>query len=126
LWSLPNVHFLGHIPHSGLPAYLHYCDVLLLPYTQSAFSQYINPAKLQECLAVGKPIVATELPLLREYCDVLRVASRGEFEPCVAEALTEGTNRQEIEKRRARARANTWEARFEEIKAHIAEREARI
>lgn len=123
LQKFPNVHFLGHIPHDALPAYLHCMDVFLLPYRHSSFSHYINPAKLHECLAVGKPTVATALPVFEEYRDVLRVAdSADRFEPLVIDALAEGRDEMCIERRRARARENTWEARFGEINARVEER----
>lgn len=120
LEQLPNVHFLGHISHNDLPAYLHHGDVFLLPYTRIAFSEYINPAKLHECLAVGKPTVATALPVFDEYRDVLRIAETADdYELQVLDALREGVNPTEIEKRRACARANTWEKRFEEINTYL-------
>lgn len=120
LSPLPNVHFLGHIAHADLPAYLHYGDVFLLPYARIAFSEYINPAKLHECLAVGKPIVATALPVFEEYRDVLRVAeTRDTYEELVIDALHEGVDPQRIEKRRELARENTWEKRFAEVNAHL-------
>jgi hypothetical protein len=102
---------------------LHHSDVFLLPYTSSAFSQYINPAKLYECLAVGKPTVATALPALQEYAKVIRIAANAAaFEQHTQDALSEGTNPIEISKRRACARANTWDVRFTEINSRIADR----
>lgn len=120
LKKFPNAHFLGHIPHDALPAYLHAQDVLLLPYVRSEFSRYMNPAKLHECLAVGKPIIAIALPIFQEYRDVLYVAdSTDEYETLIEHALVKGTNESLIANRRARARANTWEMRFAEITARM-------
>ncbi len=123
LQKFPNVHFLGHIAHEALPNYLHHMDIFLLPYVQSNFSRYMNPAKLHECLAVGKPTVAIALPIFQEYRDVLSVASNAnEYATLVERALAEKGNAEWIEKRRARARENTWERRFAEINSHIANR----
>lgn len=123
LQNVPNIHFLGHIAHDDLPAYLHQMDILLLPYRRSNFSYYMNPAKLHECLAVGKPTVAMALPIFDEYRDVLRVADSAEEFVCLVEdALREGDNAAGVERRRARARENTWQARFEEINARLEER----
>ena len=123
LQKLPNVHFLGHIAHDALPNYLHHMDIFLLPYVQSKFSRYMNPAKLHECLAVGKPTVAIALPIFQEYRDVLYVASNAnEYAAVVERALAEKGNAELIEKRRACARENTWEKRFAEINSHIANR----
>lgn len=124
--ALPNVHFIGQVPHDELPAYLHHCDVLILPYRRIGFSHYMNPAKLPECLAVGKPIVATDLPVYAEYDGLVSVASsRAEFVELVEQALAEGDAPTRVEERRAWARQNTWQARFEEICARMEERLAR-
>lgn len=121
LEKYPNVHFLGHIAHDDLPAYLLASDVLLLPYTRIAFSEYINPAKLHECFASGKPVVATALPSFQEYGSLLRVASTADgYEALVADALREGLDRELVERRRARARENTWDVRFAEINSILA------
>ncbi len=113
-----NVHFLGQIAHEDLPAYLHHCDIFLLPYVRNRWIEHANPVKLHECLAVGKPIFATPMPVLDEYRDVLCVAeSREMYEQGIVDALREGENLTMMEKRRARARANTWDARFAEINA---------
>ena len=118
-----NVHFLGQIAHDALPAYLHHCDVFLLPYVQTAFSRYINPAKLQECLAVGKPTVAIALPALLEYGDVLYLAANAsEFEgACDRCTGRRGRRGGSCETTRP-ARENTWDVRFAEMNALIEKR----
>ncbi len=122
LLRLPNVHYLGHIPHNALPPFLVHCDVMLLPYRVNSFSQYINPAKLFECLAVGKPTIASALPIFGDYRTVVDVAgSDEEFERMVVRAVAEGKDRERVERRRACARENTWEARFAEINGWMQE-----
>lgn len=117
----PNVHFLGQIAHDDLPAYLLASDVLLLPYARIPFSEYINPAKLHECFASGKPVVATALPAFQEYGGLMRVATTAdEYEALVGDALREGVDPGAVERRRVRARENTWDVRFGEINAILA------
>ena len=123
LQKLPNVHFLGQIAHDALPAYLQHADVLLLPYVQTVFSEYIQPAKLFECLATGKPIVACGLPFFEEYRHVLRVAGGvDEYAALVQDALNEKYDAAASEKRRACARENTWDARFQMLNEIIKDR----
>lgn len=118
----PNVHFVGLVPHAALPGYLHHADVLLLPYRRIAFTEYIYPAKLFECLAVGKPIVATPVPALLAFDRVLTIAhSHDEFERAVDEAVREGSDPLKVAERQAVARANAWSARFEEIVQRMAD-----
>lgn len=112
----PNVHFLGLVPHDELPAYLHQCDVILLPYRMIDFTQYIYPAKLFECLAVGKPTIAAPIPSLLEFSHVLSIArTPDEFERAIQDALHEENDAEQIAARRGVARANAWSSRFEEM-----------
>ncbi len=127
LQKFSNVHVLPPQPHDALPVYLHHADIFLLPYARIPFSHYMNPVKLHECFAVGKPTVATALPAFQEYRDVLYVAQDAdEYEQFVLTALAEKDDAAKIELRRARARANTWAKRFAEIQEIIANREARV
>jgi len=118
-----NVHFLGQKTHAELPAYLHHSDVLMMPYLLTEYSHYMNPAKLHECLAVGKPTIVTDLPCFAEFRTVLSVASsNAEFEKLLADAIAENDNGAARAARQACARENTWERRFREINARMMER----
>jgi glycosyltransferase involved in cell wall biosynthesis len=61
----PNVTFTGFVEPSEIPAYQCAADVLVAPYTSDA-REYISPLKLFEYMAAGKPIVASDLPVLQE------------------------------------------------------------
>lgn len=123
LRKAPNVHFLGHITHAALPAYLRHADALLLPYARTLFSQYIQPAKIFECLATGKPLAALGLPVFEEYRDVMYVASDAlGYAESIQRALAEKNDAAQSAARRARAQTNTWAARFETLNELIAQR----
>jgi glycosyltransferase involved in cell wall biosynthesis len=70
--GIKNVSFAGHIVQSELPNYLMTADILLMPYTTS-FSEhsfkYTSPMKMFEYLATGKPMVATDFPILHEILE---------------------------------------------------------
>lgn len=119
LQALPNVHFLGMKPASAVPRYLLACQVCLLPYRRSEESRHIDPIKLYEGLASGKPIVSTPIPAVLPYSDLIWLASDdSEFETAVQEALTERDNGR-VTRRQSIAAANTWEKRVEQISALI-------
>jgi glycosyltransferase involved in cell wall biosynthesis len=70
---LGNVWVTGFVPNADLPRYQAACDVLLMPYQRQVaassggdISRYLSPMKLFEYLACGRPIVSSELPVLRE------------------------------------------------------------
>lgn len=71
--ELENVTLTGFIPNVELPQYQAACDVLLMPYQRKVaassggdISRYLSPMKVFEYLACGRPIVSSDLPVLRE------------------------------------------------------------
>ncbi|MEP7307727.1 MAG: glycosyltransferase [Acidobacteriota bacterium] len=60
--DIPNLRFFGAVPYSTLPGHVAHFDVCILPYVLDATTDSINPLKLKEYLATGKPVVATPLP----------------------------------------------------------------
>ena len=82
LLKLPNVHSLGHQPFENLPALLNGLDIFLIPYVVDDLTRYISPIKLYEYLAVGKPIVSTNLPEVRAFAPFIRMATgKEQFHP---------------------------------------------
>jgi len=62
-----RVTFTGLLPPSQVAARLLECDVLTLPNPASALSNaFTSPLKLFEYMASGRPIVASDLPAIRE------------------------------------------------------------
>jgi glycosyltransferase involved in cell wall biosynthesis len=111
----PNVHFLGGKPASDVPLYVDAFDVSLMPYQQTQYTKYIYPLKLHEYLACGKPVVATPLPNLQAFSDVLYFAENADqWVQAIDQAL--GENDPDLKVRRVRvARENSWDSRVEKI-----------
>jgi glycosyltransferase involved in cell wall biosynthesis len=72
LKKLPNVYFTGAVPYEQLPAVVKGWEACLLPYHYNALTLNINPLKLKEYLACGKPVIATPLPDVCDLGDYLR------------------------------------------------------
>jgi O-antigen/teichoic acid export membrane protein len=68
-----NVIFRGAYPHEELPGMLAEFDGLLLPYGDDAYNRGVIPAKTYECLATGRPVLASPLPALAGLADVLTI-----------------------------------------------------
>ncbi|MFA6593805.1 MAG: glycosyltransferase family 4 protein [Candidatus Buchananbacteria bacterium] len=118
-----NILILGHQPHQQIPFYLKAADVLVLPNSgKEKISQfYTSPLKLFEYLASGAPLVASNLPSLRE---ILNEQNAVLVEPDNPRLLAEGiskvlTQRQLAEaiSRQAHndAQKYSWEKRTEKI-----------
>lgn len=63
-----NVLIVGHKPHDDIPYYLRAADVLVLPNSAKDDDArlYTSPMKLFEYMASGTPIIASDVPSLRE------------------------------------------------------------
>ncbi len=77
---------LGARPRDAVPGYLQHADVLVVPHLVTAFTESLDPLKLYEYLAVGRPIVSTPVAGFRESPGVV-VAAGGEFAHAVADAV---------------------------------------
>lgn len=71
--NLPNLTLIGFIPNSDLPAYLYCANILIMPHESAVIassgaeiSRYMSPLKMFEYLACGRPLIASDLPVLRE------------------------------------------------------------
>jgi len=66
--AVENILIVGHKPHQDIPCYLHGADVLVLPNSaEDADSRlYTSPMKLFEYMASGTPVIASDVPSLRE------------------------------------------------------------
>lgn len=114
LAGLRNVVFTGQKPYELLPAYLQHMDALLLPYLINEYTRRIYPAKVFECMATGKPVLATRLPDLEALDGYIRLVSAGDVLAAVEQVLA-GEQPQIAQRRRTLAQANSWDARFQDI-----------
>lgn len=70
----PNVRFLGSIPHAEVASAIASWDIVLAPYQRQVtvadgrtdVAQWMSPLKVFEYMAAGKPILASDIPVLRE------------------------------------------------------------
>lgn len=109
LTAEPNIAFLGPKPYDEMPEYLKGLDVALIPFLVNDLTRDLNPLKLREYLAAGMPVVATDLPPLREYAPNVRCTLGIDgFLSEIEDALT---NPGDPRQRQAAVKAETWEAR---------------
>lgn len=67
----PRILFAGYQPHQRIPKYLKAADILVLPNSGSKkiSSLFTSPLKMFEYMAAEKPIIASDLPSIREVLD---------------------------------------------------------
>jgi glycosyltransferase involved in cell wall biosynthesis len=115
LLACSNVFFLGAKKREELPNYLQAFDAALIPYALEGHALSIYPLKLHEYLAAGRAVVATAMPELQPFSQVVRIAdSPDDFVLQIGKALDDQAP-QAVAARVAVARQNTWEHRVSEI-----------
>ena len=70
-----RVTFTGLVAPSEVGPLLARADVLALPTVDTPYARYTSPLKLFEYMAAGRPIVASDLPALREIVEQGRTAT---------------------------------------------------
>ncbi len=87
---LPNVHLLGPRPYETVPAYFRHADVVIVPHQVNPFTESLDPIKAYECLAAGRPTVATPVAGFRQLGSPVVVAEPERFVEAVLAARTGG------------------------------------
>ncbi len=118
LKELPNVHFLGQQPHLSLVGYIREFDVCIVPYVNSLYTATVVPTKINEYLALAKPVVSTDLPAVSEFNKVHEVLQTsttrpGDFLQAIERALSLPTDAATLNHRRAVAQLADWQTRVE-------------
>lgn len=115
LHQLPNIHFPGSKPGHELPAYISAFDVCLNPQIVNQVTIGNYPRKIDEYLAMGKPVVATATDAMSIFAAHTYLAkSKEDYVTLIEKALTENTTEKQ-EARRAFAATHTWQNNVKEI-----------
>ncbi|GGB16500.1 glycosyltransferase [Puia dinghuensis] len=109
LHTLPNVHFLGRKDLATLPAYIAHCDVCINPQLINEMTIGNYPLKIDEYLAMGKPVVATRTVTMKLFeAHTYLADTPEEYVPLIEKAITENNATLQAERIRF-ANEHTWE-----------------
>lgn len=114
-----NVRLLGSRPYREIPGLIAACDACIVPHVRDGLTATMDPLKLYEYLAAGKPVVSTVAspnPALDGVVDV--VGGAEEFAAAVGAAI-EDDDEGHRERRRAAVACETWPARADRMLAVI-------
>lgn len=119
LHKLNNVHFLGPKNPNDLPAYVKAFDVCINPQILNEVTIGNYPRKIDEYLAMGKPVVATKTKAMSIFSDyTFQPESNEDYIEAIAKALTQINDAEEtqrIQQRKDFAASHTWENNVNEI-----------
>ena len=111
--SYTNFYALGKKSYNLLPNFIRAFNVCLIPFKINELTRGVNPNKLYEYLAAGKPVISTALPEVKKYNETIYVAENyGEFLSYINKALTSA---HDLEKFFKIADENTWQEKAKEI-----------
>ncbi len=114
--EVKNIHWLGTVPYSELPAYAHYFDVAVIPFKPGEIARTTSPLKLFEYFALGKPVVVQQQ---MEECvayDFVRGAdSVDSWIDQIRKALKDAKSGRLRSRLRSAAELNSWSVRARDL-----------
>lgn len=121
LAGLSNVRFIGEVPYSELPYWVHGFDVCLLPFRVIPLTLATNPVKVYEYLSAGKPTVSVDLPEMAQFEGLVHLATEpSAFSREVSRALQPAMmDAAQVHARQAFSRKQTWSHRAVELETAL-------
>jgi len=119
--SLKNVFFLGSVAKNVVPTYMSALQVCLNPQLLNELTIGNYPRKVDEYLALGKPVIATKtdtMDIFREHSYLC--SSVADYQAAVEKAL-EGDNETLAQQRISFAKSHSWENNVNNIFKYIQE-----
>lgn len=113
--GLKNVYLLGHKSYQELPGFIHQFDVAIIPHKINKFTRSMNPLKLYEYLACGKPVVTTPISGIEKFASLVEVGkTHEEFNQKIKKMLAED-NFEKHSQRIAAVKKYSWESRVDKM-----------
>ncbi|MDT9330506.1 glycosyltransferase [Clostridium perfringens] len=106
--ELENVHYLGIVDYKELNQYSQYFTISTIPFLLNDITESTSPVKLFEYMAMGHPIVTTDMRECRKYKSVLIGKSHEDFIEKLDFALTLYKKDEYYNYLKEEALANTW------------------
>ncbi len=118
----PNLFWLGGRDYQVLPSYCRAFDVCMMPFALNKATEFINPTKVLEYFATGRPVISTPVKdVVRQYEGLVHIVANADEFLATAERCLQQPDPQRIEKCLQRARAGSWDATVEKMQRLIGE-----
>lgn len=115
----PNITVIGPINYKELPKYAIHFSVSTIPFVLNDITESTSPIKLFEYMALGHPIVTTDMPECRKYESVLIGKTHNDFIDKVDKAISLKEDKLYNSILEKEALENTWEAKSLAIKSML-------
>jgi len=115
LEKYPNYTFISAVPYKELKNYAACFDVAVIPFANNEITSGTSPVKLFEYMALGLPIVTTDMPECRLYRSCLTANNARDFSAQLKKALKLKNNGAYQAILKKEAKENTWSQRVSEM-----------
>jgi glycosyltransferase involved in cell wall biosynthesis len=109
--GLPNVHWLGPVPHTRLPEYLAGFDVCFNPLLVNEHNDRRSPLRLYDYLATDKPILSTGIREAQIHRPFIEIGQTPEQCAAILRRFADGQSDLQLAERHRYIEQNTWENR---------------
>lgn len=111
-----NITVIGPIQYKDLPKYAVHFSVSSIPFMINEITESTSPIKLFEYMALGYPIVTTDMPECRKYNSVLIGKNHEEFVQQIDRAIELSNDLEYNALLEKEAHENAWTAKARDIK----------
>ena len=111
LRAIPNIRFEGAKPPTALMEYLKEFHIGIIPFVKNEQTAAIYPMKINEYLAVGLGVVATDFAPLSEFGEAIHVSTNtADFIQAVKDLLEKDSDHKQLARVEI-AKQNSWQQR---------------
>lgn len=120
LEKIDNVYVLGKKEQRELPNYVKFFDAGIIPYLNTAYTQNVYPTKINEYLAMGKPVISTRIREVVEFdreCggNFIHFIENEKDLNAIMKDISLPADKEVIEKRITVANSNSWTIKMENM-----------
>lgn len=120
LAACPRVRCVGPVPYKDIPRWMASAVGFVVPHKITRFTESLNPLKLWEYLASGKPTISTPVAGFRDLPQLVYLAETPDkFLELMRSVANESPTL--VQGRQAFARFHSWENRVDEIQKILAD-----
>lgn len=114
-----NVTFPGQFDYADLPQIMNEWSAAIIPHKNTEFTRSMNPMKVYEYLAAGKPVVSTPIDGLDDVSEHVTVAESADAFVTALDVALKLNSTTAQTARRASVAKYTWASRVQEMLSHL-------